>query len=352
MTLEGFDVAPLIETAGFSLATVEATEPDAATLDAALREIVRAERAAARADATVLDLWIDRPGGSNLRALERPALGAGTSWHAWALLAEDGGVLDLSGRGLKGSPLFAAVGDEEDDSPPIVVVGSSVDEGDDDGGWTGGGYGDGSYGDSPGGDVGDGGTGTDLGGSSAEKVAGHTEKCGTDDGAAVQVAKHVMGTAPDAGPPNPLLTSNGFDWTQVEFGAIISRNAADGRFGALNDAIYSNGMPGYAHLPSLAGSDAVGIWHNHPRRGNEGQQDIDRYPSSAAGRDDWDALQGLKDTVAPNDPNFDPSLWITGPDGTTREFKLSERAYYESLTSEQMQADEGLDGKGRTQSCS
>ncbi|HYI63806.1 MAG TPA: hypothetical protein VEW71_02860 [Allosphingosinicella sp.] len=148
MTFEGFDVAPLIETMGFSPTMAVPDEPNAVTLDAALRELVRAERASARAEATLLDLWIDRAGGSNLRALELPALGAGTSRHAWALMADGGGVLDLSGGGIKDYALSAALGEEEDDSPTIVVVGPRVDEGDDDGGWTGSGYGGGSYGDS------------------------------------------------------------------------------------------------------------------------------------------------------------------------------------------------------------
>ena len=37
-----------------------------------------------------------------------------------------------------------------------------------------------------------------------------------------------------------------------------------------------------------------------------------------------------------------------GPDGITREFKLSERALFENLTPEQMAARVGLDGKERT----
>lgn len=347
MTFEGFDAAPLIETGGFTAAMAAIAEmgaPDAATLDAALRAAARAERA----EATILDLWVDRPGASNFRSLEGPAFGSGTSRLAWALADGHSDVLDLSVA--KSVPLFAAFGDDEGEDEEIVVKGNrtkNTGTGDE----TGGGYGDGSYGDGSGGDIGEGGTGTNLGGSSSEKVADHTQKCGTDDGAAVQVAKHVMGTPPGAGPPNPLLTPSGLDWMQVEFGAVIVRGA-DGRFGALNDAIYSNELPGLAHLPNFAGTDAVGIWHNHIPRGGPTQNDIDRYPSfSPTGHDDWDALQQLKDTVAPNDPNFDPSLWITGPDGVTREFKLSERGYYESLTADQMQADEGLDGKERTQSC-
>ena len=138
--LEGLDTAPLIENGASSPETIAAPEAGAPTLDAALREAARAERAAERADATMLDLWLHRPGGANLSALERPALGAQTSWHALAALSGDGGgVLDLGGG--KDVPLFAALNDDEE----IVVVGprpNEVDEDDEGGSW---GYGGGFY---------------------------------------------------------------------------------------------------------------------------------------------------------------------------------------------------------------
>lgn len=160
-----------------------------------------------------------------------------------------------------------------------------------------------------------------------------------------------MGTPPAAGPPNPILIG-GLSWQHVEFGAVIVRNA-DGSYGALNDAIYSNAAPGYVHTPDFAGTNAQGIWHNHPDRGDDRQDAIDSYPSASnqGQRSDWDVLQDLKDAVAPNDPTFDPSLWIMGPDGVTREFKLSERALLENLSPDQMAARVGLNGRERTQSC-
>lgn len=349
MTFEGFDAAPLIEAAGFTPVMLTSAEPaalDAATLDAALREAVRAERAAIHAEATLLDLWLERPGGANSHVLELPALAAGASLHALAAVTTGEDIVLAALDGAKLSTMRSAFGDEKEEE--VVVKGTRPKTVDDDSDWAEFWGGGGGTGDS-GGEIGGG--GSDMGGPAPEKVADHTQDCSTDDGAAVQVAKHVMGTPPGAGPPNPVLTAAGNDWTQVEFGAIISRNAADGRFGALNDSIFSNDAPNFALLPNSAGSNAVGIWHNHPSQGGPEQWATARYPSSGAGRDDWDALQRLHDMVAPNDPNFDPSLWITGPDGVTREFKLSERAYYENLTEDQMKAGEGLEGKERTQSC-
>ena len=289
------------------------------------------------------DLWVKRPHSSGFGLLERPAWGAGTSWHAWATLADDEEALVPPPDGQKAPTMRAAIDDKEEEE--IVVKGTRTKDMGDDSDWAV----FWSGGTCETGDIGGGGSNT--GSSPPEKVADHPQDCGTDDGAAVQVAKHVMGVPPGAGPSDPLITPGGSNWTQVEFGAVIVRNA-DGSYGALNDAIYSNDSPSQAHLPSFEGSDAVGIWHNHSTRGDPDQQMTDRYPSSYPdSRGDWDALQRLHDAVAPNNPNFNPSLWITGPDGITREFKLSDRASYESLTPDQMKAGEGLDGTERTQSC-
>lgn len=189
------------------------------------------------------------------------------------------------------------------------------------------------------GDGGDGGTGA-----TATPVAQHPQDCGTEDGAAVQVAKHVKGELAEgvAGPPNPLTTSSGKDWTKVEFGAVIVRND-DGTFGVLNDTIYSSDQPTYAAVPSGNGQPVQGIWHSHPLRDGADQRMIDCYPSS----NDWIRLANIPGQTA---AVSNPSLWITGPDGVTREFKLSERAYFESL-GERMKNGDGLDGKERTESC-
>lgn len=190
-------------------------------------------------------------------------------------------------------------------------------------------------------------SGSGGGGGSAVPVEQHTQDCGTEDGAAVQVAKHVKGELPAgvSGPVDPVTTASGNDWTKVEFGAVIVRNA-DGTFGALNDMIYSSDRPGNAALPSGVGQPVQGIWHSHPGRGDAGQRAIDRYPSP----DDWAALAqvgGQAGAVA------DPSIWIMGPDNITREFKLSESAYFKSLQEDpdRMKNGEGLEGRERTQSC-
>lgn len=179
-------------------------------------------------------------------------------------------------------------------------------------------------------------------------VEPHEQDCGTDDGAAVQVAKHVIGELPAgvSGPPDPVTTASGNDWRTVEFGAIIVRNS-DGSYGALNNMIYSSDQAGYVALPSSVGQPVQGLWHTHPTRDSTTmQRAIDRYPSAG----DWSALARIGGQTG---AAADPSLWITGPDSITREFKLSERAYYESLAADptKMVNGEGLDGKERTQSC-
>jgi hypothetical protein len=194
------------------------------------------------------------------------------------------------------------------------------------------------------------GGGTDGGGGATPGATGveqHAQDCGTEDGAAVQVAKHVTGALPAgvSGPPDPMTTSSGNDWRMVEFGAVIIRNA-DGSYGALNDMIYSSNQAGYVALPTGVGQPVQGLWHSHPTRGDSDQWAIDRYPSPA----DWSGLARL---VGQAGAAANPSLWITAPDGVTREFQLSERAYFESLSADpsKMVNGEGLNGRERTQSC-
>lgn len=188
-----------------------------------------------------------------------------------------------------------------------------------------------------------GGTGTSGGTTLSRPVARHTADCSSASGAAVQVSSHVEGTAL-AGPPNPITTPNGNDWTQVEFGAIIIQNA-DGSFGAHNDSIYSNDLPGAVALPTGYAANIQGVWHSHTTTGSSFWNALNRYPSP----DDWSRLE-----TALNGTNAiaDPSIWITGPDGVTREFKMSEREYYEGLSDQEKAAGEGLEGRERDKSCS
>jgi hypothetical protein len=110
--------------------------------------------------------------------------------------------------------------------------------------------------------------------------------------------------------------------------------------------IYSSNQPGYAALPDSTGQPVQGLWHSHVTSEDPVQRAINRYPSSR----DWDALARIG-TQAGAVSN--PSLWLTGPDGITREFKLSESAYFKSLANdpERLVKGEGLEGKERTQSC-
>lgn len=221
-----------------------------------------------------------------------------------------------------------------DDGPEIVIIGRRGYEAD---------WGTGS-GDSGGGGGGGGGGGS--GGSGSTPVEQHTEDCGTEDGAAAQVAKHVMGTLPPgvSGPEDPITSANGNDWRKVEFGALIVQNP-NGSFGAFNDTIYSSDNPGYVLVPINSTQPIQGLWHSHPQGVDTyNGQLVSRYPSSA----DWYALSqvaGQPTAVS------DPSLWLTDSFGVTREFKLSERGNFTNLDESQKVKGEGLEGKERAQSC-
>ena len=204
----------------------------------------------------------------------------------------------------------------------------------------------------PGGDNtgtgGGGGEGGSGGSGFAVSVAQHTQDCGTEDGAAVQVANKVKGALPPgvSGPVDPVKTSTGNDWTKVEFGAIIVKNS-DGSFGALNDTIYSNNLPNKVQIQYNTAQPVQGLWHSHSGADvSSDQRLIGRYPSL----DDWDMLDRIK---AGAGAVSDPSLWIMDAFGTTREFKFSERDYFKNLHNEatKMKEGEGLEGRERAASC-
>lgn len=250
-----------------------------------------------------------------------------------------GASSEASAAGLPGPSEIALMGREsnEEDGEDIIITGKLPSSGrtvasDSDGSGATGGAG---------------GTGGSTAATAPNPVEQHTQDCGTEDGAATQVAKHVMGELPAgvSGPEDPVTTSSGNDWRKVEFGAVIVKNP-DGTFGALNNMIYSSNQPGYVALPDSTGQPVQGLWHSHIRRDTPEQQAIDRYPSPR----DWDALGRIGGQAG---AALDPSIWITGPDGITREFKLSERAYFEKLDDDplKMEKGEGLEGRERTQSC-
>jgi hypothetical protein len=180
------------------------------------------------------------------------------------------------------------------------------------------------------------------------KVADYKKNCTSANGSAVDIGRALMGLPPAgvSGPPGPTITDpEGHDWTQVEFDAYVQ--GSGGSYTAVNNAIYSNDSSTFATIPNPP-PDTQGLLHNHPTRGDSGQQNIDKYPSDeASGGHDWEALQQIADRSG----NPNPSLWILGPDGVIREFKLSDRGYWQSLTPEQMKQGTGLAGTERNTHC-
>lgn len=173
------------------------------------------------------------------------------------------------------------------------------------------------------------------------QAAEHNQECSKQSGAAVQIAHHVMGQDGN----QQVTTSTGHNWNQVEFSAVIVSNG-DNKFGAMNSQIYSSDNSGSSAIPSNMPSNAVGIWHNHPLRGDEATQRLDMFPS----RGDWDDLQVIADQTA--DKN--PSLYLTDGHGVTREFALSDKAKFYNMTNSQLASQESQDllkGRDRTQHC-
>ncbi len=133
----------------------------------------------------------------------------------------------------------------------------------------------------------------------------------------------------------------GPSWRGAEYIAMITRDA-DGNFGAGGGTISTDGLLRGANLtnPTLeAGEVAIGIIHNHPDLLGPAEDDAEgRYPSSMTdGPDDWDALARFAQAYGV----ANPSLFIIDNVGVTREYRLSDRAFFESMTAQQR-----IDGVG------
>lgn len=230
---------------------------------------------------------------TNDSVLQEGAQVAGDEWIASLLSGASSDAVAAGMFGLSEVDLLdpqATEGDEEEQE--IVITGTRSTKGR-------------AYngeGDS-GGSTGSGGTGGSTAGTAAKPVEEHTQDCGTEDGAAVQVARHVKGELPAdvSRPEDPVTTSSGNDWTKVEFGALIVKNP-DGSFGALNDTIYSSDLPNYIQIHYNTPQPIMGFWHSHPEAsGGAIDKAKGRYPSTT----DWntgnyilDATQGESNTWA------------------------------------------------------
>ena len=282
MTFEGFDAAPLIEAVGISpdMPAIARTAfaDDSGTLDAALREAARAERAATRAELFAADLWIGHGDARGLGASERPGLEAGTSWRALMPLLDDA-VIELPGG--KAGPLRAAFGEQEgggygEKEEEIIVKGTRPDtmDEDDDFGW--GWLPNDNDGDPPG--PGGGGLSSNQQKEDADETPCVNEvPAGADINEINDLAK-FMGTRL-AG----LQDSTGWEW-----GAFIYR-APDGQLyqsepftaqhhGDMNGAV--------GHVPP--GSHIVGYIHTHPI-----DVDLDQRTLSSVDRQFIDTLVGM-----------------------------------------------------------
>ncbi|HEX8467230.1 MAG TPA: hypothetical protein VF620_05455 [Allosphingosinicella sp.] len=266
--------------------------------------------------------------------------GAGDEWIVSLLSGSSNGALAAGTIGPSDDILLDGPSNADGESEDIVITGRPLTGRVVTNGSGGGGGAEGS------GDGGNGGGSTT--GTPAVPVAEHTQDCGSDDGAAVQVAKHVKGELPTgvSGPVDPVTTASGNDWSKVEFGTMIVRNS-DGSFGALNDMIYSNDLPNKVQINYGTTQPVQGFWHSHP--GTNVSSDlklIGRYPSI----DDWQMLDRIK---AGAGATSNPSLWIMDAFGVTREFKYDERDYFKDLLNNdaKMKTGEGLDGRERSESC-
>lgn len=297
MTFEGFDAALVIESAAFWAGAPPAAEggsDQAGTLDAALRAAglaepaqgradcgcaARAGRAAARAEAMLIDLWIGEPGDNAMRTIERPNLAAGTSLHALLAQASDAFDFEAGGktRALRANYIKPQPGgyvDENgngqyDEGELIVVTGKRPKEADGDG-------------DPPSG--GDNGGGGDSNGPGVTTREPNETPCVEEAPTGVDL-KDINRQA--------LAAANeihSMDDEHYEYGVIVfEKDGVVGRTEVFTDLDenhinWNGGVPG---IPD--GARILAIIHNHPASGvvNPG------VPSSDSLSDDWDSYDAV-----------------------------------------------------------
>jgi hypothetical protein len=138
-------------------------------------------------------------------------------------------------------------------------------------------------------------------------------------GAALKIGNHLHGLESTIG--------------KYEFGALIVQNA-DGTYGALDNGINTSYSAHMARLTPPEGTDysqILGIVQNQPydtSLSGFNSNYLNRYPSDG----DWMALETLAEYGA---DAARLSIFITDPWGTTREFKLSDKALYQAMNDSQ-----------------
>ena len=139
------------------------------------------------------------------------------------------------------------------------------------------------------------------------------------------------------------IDANAFSWQNPNrlFAEFIGFHTAEGQTGP---TIITNGgyTPDFAQFPGVV----AGYSHNHPEwsyangvfvQMTDEFRLANRYPSQG----DWNVLQAIASHYGP----ANPSLYLPDSWGVTREFKLTDRSYFQSLTPLRVAAGEGLSGR-------
>ena len=292
-----------------------------------MREAARAEM---RAEATILDLWVERPGASNFRVLEGPAFTVGTSRHAWVIMAGDDGALILSPGDAKNPTLRAAFGDDDwDESGGIVVVGPSIDEGDDDGSYTGGNYGDGTYPGGPEGpDIGEGGVGDNL---------DQQEQNDCRDRNALD-AKDAINSESDRHTKEHAVIV----YRDAQ-GGLHKTGVIEGNYARLTLEVIQN----YMNTHGISRDQVIAFVHNHPAWVYASSPElaaVNRYPSA----NDWGFAQWMVNGGAGGANGEGFAMYVIDTAGKMREFEYGDRSRYENLS--QSQRERGTDLPAETRS--
>lgn len=288
------------------------------------------DRRGARAEALVLDLWIERPGGGHQRAFD----GAGQArltGGGWLIEPEDGAewkfeaaaaALAAKVPATPGTIFDDVDGDGEEDEP-IPVTGErprSMDE-DEDWGWI------------PNGDDGSSGPGDATGG----PPGNDQEQNDCRDRKALDAKNEINGDS---------------NKNYYEHGSIIYRDAT----GVVQQSSIMQGATDHITIDmieqamsdeGISFSQVIGFVHNHPSHTFGGYNaPVNRYPSGGdVPGGDWNTADWFVGNGAggPGGENF--ALYVIDTDGQMREFDYSDKEIYKNLDASERRNGENLPGQ-------
>ena len=123
--------------------------------------------------------------------------------------------------------------------------------------------------------------------------------------------------------------------------AITIVNNSDGTFGAYQDSIFTNYANSYVNFPAPRDGSVTGFVHNHAWSTDTSIDPFINQRSQYPSGPDWEQADKVVAEGGTSDPD-NLSIYIIDVDGVIREFRYTDKAFYQSLTNQQKYDKVGL----------